>query len=142
MKAYAIADTFRGAFAADGAFAGKAILNEQSAPDKVTPAVIFACTTKGLNGSGSALTYTLTAWVESPSEKRLPTDPDPATSHATLVELVRAKLLGTGRVALKVTVNNAGAFDFRGWSAAESDPGMEGHAFRTPVAISGTLLVL
>ena len=54
-------------------------------------------------------------------------------------------LLGRGstRALLILTaLATAGGYDWRGWSATESDPGLETHHFRTPVAASGTVLVV
>lgn len=141
MKALEIAELFRAAFAADGSIVGLCV-NEQSTADYTRPAAVFAVTTKALNGSGSALTYTLALSVESPADKRADTDPDPATAHAARVEAARAKLLGAGKAALLTALNAAGTFDFRGWDAADSDPAVTDKHFATPLNIAGVCLVL
>lgn len=140
MYAFQIAEAFRGAFNADPAFTGVTCHNLQSGDNYQTPILGFECKTKALNSTGSAFTYTLHVWVESNASRRLPTDPEPGGVHGTRVDAVRAKLLGAGKAALLEALQG-GIFDFRNWSASESD--METHlsAFRTPVTITGTCLV-
>ncbi len=144
MKAHEIAERFRLLFAADGLFAGLTCHTEQTAEpvNRAGGALVFACDTRPLNDAGTALTYALTVWVESRAERPDDTAPDPAAVHAARVELVRVKLLGTGRAPLLAALNAAGWFSFRGWSARESQPALEGNHFRTPVAIAGAVLVL
>ncbi len=143
MKAFEIAESFRVLFAAAPTFTGVLCRNEQSGEKGLgCPALIFSVTDKALNSSGSALSYTLTIWVESVADRAAESDPTPQSLHAARVDAVRALLLGTGRSGLLTALNAVGAFDFRGWDAAESDPGIEDRYFRTPVSVTGTVLVL
>lgn len=142
MKALDLAEKFRAAFDADAAFNGITCLNGVSSDTIARPALIFAVKTEPMNGTCSALTFGLEISVESPGEKRAAADPDPRVTHAALVEAVRTKLHGTGKAALLGALNTAGTYSWRGWSAAESDPGIEENHFATPVAAMGTVLVL
>lgn len=145
MKAYEIARGFADVFGADDPLANGAIyVIEQSGEPFALPAVIFAVTVKAMNDRGSALAYVLTVWVESSADRQAESDPDPALVHAANVEAVRQKLNGTGKNGLLASLNDQGVygFDFRNWSAVESDPGLEAHHFRTPVSIAGVALAL
>lgn len=146
MKAREIAEAFRAQFAADIAFSAAspaiACRCEQTGDDATLPRVDFEASTKAMNGTGSALSFTLLAVIESTASRAVSTDPDPAIAHAARVELVRAKLLTTGKAALLAALNLPLVLDFRGWNASESDPAIEGDHFKTPIAISGTVLIL
>lgn len=142
MKALELTEALRAAFAADSAFAGVACHNDLTADTIARPALVFAMQTKAINDAGTALTFALTIWVETAAEKRASTDPDPGLVHRELTELVREKLHGTGKAALLAALNLAAAFDWRGWSATESDPGIETHHFRTPIPAAGVVVVL
>jgi len=142
MKAYEIADTFRAAFAGDATFTGKTVAVAQTGIRPTRPSITFECTSLPMNASGSALNYTLHAWVESNADKAVPTDPDPGIAHGALVDAVRAKLVGTGKSTLLDALNALAVFDFRGWSASQSEPAISDLHFRTPISIAGTLLVL
>lgn len=142
MKALEISAAIRAQFEADGDFSGVTMFDDVGSGAMVRPCLIFDVHTKSLNGIGSALAWTLTVWIESIAEKKAESDPDPITAYKALTALVHAKLFGTGKSALLSALNTAGIFAWRGWSASESDPGIEAHHFRTPLAAAGTVLVL
>lgn len=154
MNALVLSDHFRAAFASDAAFTGRQCANGQSSGEYTLPCLIFEAQVRPLNTSGSAFTFTLNLVVED-SADRPDGAPDPVVAHATAVEAVREKLFGlaghadseviTGvptprGAAFRAALNAEAILDFRGWSAAESDPAIEAHRFRTPVSITGTAL--
>ena len=142
MKALDLAEKFRAAFDADATFNGITCLNDVSSDTIARPALIFAVKTEPMNDKGTALTFGLEISVESPAEKRAAADPDPRVTHATLVEAVRTKLHGSGKAALISALNTAGTYSWRGWSAAESEPGIADNHLATPISAIGTVLVL
>ena len=144
MKAYEIAKAFADIFAGAQVVTGAVYLIEQSGGQFALPALIFEATVKPMNDKGSALTYTLTIWIEGTADRAADSDPDPALAQAARVELVRDVVNGTQKNDLLDALNAGGAygFDFRNWSALESDPGIEASHFRTPIAIAGIALVL
>jgi len=145
MKAYEIAKAFADICAADSVIDPAYFAIEQSGETFALPALIFAVTTKAMNDSGKALSYVLTAVVESRADKAQPSDPDPALDHADRVEAVRQKLHGTGKANFLQQLNSGGfpyGFDFRNWSAVESNPEIEAHRFRTPLSIAGVALIV
>ena len=147
MYAYAIAQAFTSAFQADPAFAGYCLQNGQTGDLKTrTPgAVVFECKIQPLTAGVTSFTFALTVTVESTDDRPVTSDPasapDPAIAHAALVDLVRAKLLGSGRTALLAALNAPAVFDFRGWSPAESDQAVQQGHLKTPLMLNGIALV-
>lgn len=146
MNARNLADQFRAQFALDATFTAAVppivLCVGQTSDDVARPRIVFDATLQSLSGSGRAFTYALTAWIESSADKAAPAAADPAIAHGARVELVRAKLLDTGKVALLAALNAAGVFSFRGWGASTSDPATEAHHYKTPIVITGTALLV
>jgi hypothetical protein len=140
MNAFNLAEAFMARFAADEAFAGLKLMNDQEVGDIDRPGLIFAVTTSPMNASGSVLTFTLNVWVETEALKN--SEPPSGQAHAAAVGAVKAKLIAAGKAALIAELNVSGAYDFRGWSALDGAPGMATEHFRDPVAVVGTVRIL
>lgn len=111
------------------------LVNGQCSDDAAYPRAVFDATAESLVGSSRVGTGRLTISIESHAQD------SSAGEHAALVETMRRLLFGdTGpekaAIAANVaSINARGNIEILGYSAAQTDPGIEQNAFKTPLTL-------
>lgn len=146
MKAFALAEIFRGIVA--GAMPPQVTVRVGQSEDEPSyPLVVLDVTTRGIGGGDEYLAFELMVTPES-----MACD-DAASTHAELVEMVRAVFLGAtpdqrsaARAAVKAAVDQSGNFVLLGRGLdVPADPremGIEATMFKTPMVFAGTVRVV